>query len=140
MQRVASSICFSSLRSVASLRLELFSSSQCNVHGRTREVNESYLSVERRREIMIIARIIPTRGELQKRFYENGRKTRWFSLCNERKLRLETPHVSFTEGSNGSGNYRVIDLSSEKPTNHKNASLPHILAPAFPALLSNKIY
>jgi hypothetical protein len=89
---------------------------------------------------MIIARIIPTRGELQKRFYENGRKTRWFSLCNERKLRLETPHVSFTEGSNGSGNYRVIDLSSEKPTNHKNASLPHILAPAFPALLSNKIY
>jgi hypothetical protein len=42
--------------------------------GRTGEVNESYISVKRRRSIMIIDRIIPTRGELQKRFYETEGK------------------------------------------------------------------
>jgi hypothetical protein len=100
--------------------------------GGLEKSTKSYISVKRRRSIMIIDRIIPTRGELQKRFYENERKTRWFSLCNERKLRLETPHVSFTEGSNGSGNYRVIVLSSEKPFNHKNASLATHSCPSLP--------
>jgi hypothetical protein len=48
------------------------------------------------------------------------------------KQRLEKPHDSFTEGSNGSGNYRVIDLSSEKPINHKNASLTTHSRPSLP--------
>jgi hypothetical protein len=52
--------------------------------GGLEKSTKSYISVKRRRAIMIIDRIIPTRGELQKRFYETEEtKTQWLSLCNE---------------------------------------------------------
>jgi hypothetical protein len=42
--------------------------------GGLEKSTKSYISVERRRSMMIIDRIIPTRGELQKRFYETEGK------------------------------------------------------------------
>jgi hypothetical protein len=42
--------------------------------GGLEKSTKSYISVKRRRSIMIIDRIIPTRGELQKGFYETEGK------------------------------------------------------------------